>query len=350
MTKPKIWADLVARGQGRCLGAMFAGDILGQEHKYEFGERRVTVRLPPAEFEAGSADPKGKFAPVIHSRQHRSANPTPATSYYEVEYLIVEIELPEAIRIPQSLLEHSAVRMSPTLRSEERQLNKLSEQYDSLLAAAWLHWMRVARWATNEHSIGLPGVEIEGSPDLAMSRLYDTATGHGVWTSPASITLMRSVQINAKKWAHIGRVLSGPQTPPIWIEYLVEGRHRLANRDYSGCVLSSAIACETMARAAFSHLVGSPANAGAAELVDRTAAQAIVGRWEALTGLKAEGSVHKLFDTRNRLVHSGRTDIVDEKIASTAYKAACGFVEGGDEWWFVQQRLANPRTTCPVDS
>jgi hypothetical protein len=119
----------------------------------------------------------------------------------------------------------------------------------------------------------------------------------------------------------------------------------LAKHDYSGSVLSSVIACETLARAVYNNLAGTPANAAAAELVNRAPAQAILGRWKDLTGLKVEGGVHKIFDIRNNLVHSGRTDSIDKEIAISAFDTARQFVENGDEWWFSKHGLSNPRTS-----
>jgi hypothetical protein len=143
-------------------------------------------------------------------------------------------------------------------------------------------------------------------------------------------------------------VLKEELNTPIWFEYLVEASHRLANKDYFGSILSSTISCETMARAVFSHLAGTPTNAAVAKLVDRTAAQAIIREWKDLTGIKADGSVHQLFKTRNDLVHSGRTVSVTSEIADKSLTAARRFVEGGDEWLFAAEERTNPRMTCPT--
>jgi hypothetical protein len=269
-------------------------------------------------------------------------------SFYEVDYLTVEIDFDHPISIPPSTLDHPAVRLSPDLKRDAPHLDKVSARYDDLLVSAWHHWLRTARWATDQHSIGLHAWEVDGSPVLEMPRIHEKTTGYGIWSSPSVARARRQATIDSHRWAHIQSVLASELTAPVWFEYLVEAHQRLANKDYSGCVLSSTIACETIARAVFSDLAGKPKNAAVAELVDRTAAQAIIGRWKDLTGVKADGAVHRLFETRNSIVHSGRTDSIDKEIARKSLEAARKFVLRGDEWWFIHQGMPNPRMACPT--
>jgi hypothetical protein len=344
MSKGDFKAELFARGFGICRGTTFAGDVLGRTHEFLFSDHQVRVCLPSVEFETGSYLPSAKSANIVRFRSGRIDDPAPERSFYELEYVTVEVDFKKPVHIPLTLLDNEAVQKSPELASQAPHLDKLAAQYDGLLVSAWHQWMRVARWATNQYSIGLPDWTIDGSGDLKMPWIHEKKTGYGVWASTTVIQMGRSASINAKGWEHIGGVLTLQITPPIWFEYLAEAGHRIANQDFSGCVLSSVIACETLARAAYMHLIGSPANEAAAELANRTAAQAIIGRWKDLTGLKAEGKVHRIFEIRNGLVHSGRSDYVDADIARDTLQTARTFVESGDEWWFAERGLSNPRT------
>lgn len=343
MTKRRLKAGLFARGKGLCRGTIFAGDILGQAHEFKFSDHQVRVCLPSVEFEIGSNKPVGRNARIVHFRRGRVDDLALDRSFYELDHMTVEVDFNEPVQIPSDLLDHESVQISPGLESQAPHLDKLAATYDRLLISAWHHWMRVARWATNQYTIGLPDWTTDESADLKMPRVHEKSTGYGVWASPGIIRSERSASIDTKRWNHIGDVLACQRTPPIWFEYLVEARQRLFNQDFSGCVLSSVIACETIARAIYRHHVGTPANAAAEELVDRTAAQAIIGRWKGLIGVKAEGKVHDIFGIRNGLVHSGRTDSVDAKVASDTLQTARKFVEGGDVWWFAEQGLSNPR-------
>lgn len=340
-----INASLFARGRGLCVGTLFSGCLLGRSQEFPYSGHAARIALPSAEFAEGSAEPTGANANVVSFRNGWANDPRPEVSYYQLEYVNVEIDVPKRVKIPKELLRHPAVRKSPEADKAAPHLEKLTNDCDDLLAGALRHWMKVARWATDQHAIGVTDWEVDGAPDLKMARLYEKQSGFGIWASTVVTQFKRAAEIDEKKWDHIGRVLVAGHTPPIWFEYLVEASHRLADQDYSGSVLSSAIACETMARAAFSHLAGNPPNAAAGDLIDRIAAQAIIGRWEKLTGIKAAGAVHKLFETRNGLVHSGRTGSVDKSKATTSFEAARKFVENGDEWWFAEKGLNNPRTS-----
>lgn len=344
MTKRQLNADLFARGKGECIGTVFAGNILGQAHEFKFSDYQVRVRLPSAEFEIGSNEPIGNSAKIVHFRQGRVDDLALEHTFYAVDYLIVEIDFIEQVLIPSALLDSEHVQKSAELSSQAPHLDKLTIRYDRLLVMAWQHWMRVARWATNQSRMGLPDWTIGQNANLTMPRVHEKSTGFGVWASPVVIKSIRPASLDSKRWQHVGDILTGQRTPPIWFEYLVEAQQRLFNQDYSGSVLSSVIACETIARAVYKQLVGTPRNAAAEDLADRVAAQAIIGRWKDLTGLKAEGKVHQIFEIRNGLVHSGRTDSVDERIATNTFQTARNFVLSGDEWWFAEIGLSNPRT------
>jgi hypothetical protein len=343
MSERMLKAELFARGWALCRGTVFAGDVLGRAHQFTFSDHQVRVSLPSAEFEIGSNKPVGTSSKFVRFRSGYADDLALERSFYELDYVVVEVDFKNPVQIPKPLLDNESVQKSPELAFQAPHLDKLAVRYDSLLVSAWNHWMRVARWATNQYTIGLPDWTTDESADVKMLRVHEKNTGYGVWASPNIVRSERSATIDTKRWDHIGRVLATELTPPIWFEYLVEARQRLFNQDFSGCVLSSVIACETIARATYRHHTGTPANAAAEELVDRTAAQAIIGRWKDLTGIKAEGKVHHIFDIRNRLVHSGRTDSVDAKAASNTFQTARNFVENGDEWWFAELGLSNPR-------
>ncbi len=347
MSQDDMTAELFVRGFGICQGTDFSGEILGSRHAYSYLGRQVRVTLPKAEFLEGDPDPIGKSASIVHFRSGYVGQ-NHEKSFYQLDRIYVEVDVEELVRIPKSALEIDAVRKSPDLILRYPHLETISDYYDEVAASAWLHWMRVARWAINSPLIGVPDWSTNGHAQLQMPRLREKSTGVSVWASTGVINLQRPIEIDKKRWRHIEEVLAGGATPPVWFDYLVEAQQRLYNKDFSGCVLSSAIACETLARACYFYLLGTPKHTTAAEMVDRTAAQAIIGRWKKLTGIEPGGNVHKIFDTRNRLVHSGSADVIDDSIARETLKAASTFVDGGDIWWFNQKQLTNPRAEAAV--
>ena len=342
MSQDDLSAELFVRGLGVCPGTTFSGAILGSSHAFLLSGSRVRVSLPSAEFSMDSHDPIGPSTGHVHF-QSGYVGQSFEKSFYGIDQVYVEVDIPELVRIPKSLLEVDAAQLSPEVMNSHPHLEALSVQYDELAASAWMHWMRVARWAINEPLIGVPNWSSNERPQLKMPRLREKTTGFSIWASTGIITMRRSADIDLPRWAHIGKALADQLAPPVWFDYLVEAEQRLCNHDFSGCVLSSAIACETVARACYFHLLGAPRHPTAADMVDRTAVQAIIGRWKELTGIKAGGKVHKIFEARNRLVHSGSADVIDEAIARETLSAASNFVDGGDKWWFNQKGENNPR-------
>lgn len=342
MSHDDLSAELFVRGWGSCPGTTFSGEILGSFHTFSVSGHKARVILPSAEFADDSHDPIGKTAGIVHFSSGYVGQGF-EKSFYRLDRIYVEVDVQELVRIPKSVLDIDAVQKSPDLINSHPHLETISVQYEELAEHAWAHWMRVARWAINEPLIGLPDWTSNGSPQLQMPRLREKKTGFSIWSAISIITANRSSNIDSNRWHHIASALLDQRTPPVWFDYLVEAEQRFYNRDFSGCVLSCAIACETVARACYFHLIGTPAHPTAAELVDRTAAQAIIGRWKKLTGIEADGSVHKIFDTRNRLVHSGSADVIDRSIAKETLNAAWKFVDSGDKWWFIEKGEDNPR-------
>lgn len=342
MQQEDISAELFVRGFGTCAGTTFAGAILGATHSFSHAAHQTRVSLPSAEFLEGSHDPSGASAELVHfSSGYVGQNFE--RSFYEVGCIYVEVDVQERVRIHRSLLDVDAVQKSPELIADYPHLETLSVRYEELASSAWAYWMRVARWAINEPLIGVPSWSSDGSRQLQMPRLTEKTTGFSIWKSMGIIRLSGSCNVDQQRWTHIEKVLRNELTPPVWFDYMVEAEQRFYNLDFSGCVLSSAIACETLARACYFYLIGTPIHPTAAEMVDRTAAQAIIGRWKKLTGIDVDGKVHRIFDTRNRLVHSGRADVIDETMARDTLTAAWTFVDSGDRWWFDQKGETNPR-------
>lgn len=343
MAEKLLNAELYSRGEGHCRGTIFSGETLGHTHSFRFADHNVRIRLPHVDFESGDDQPKGKNSKLVRFRSGRVDDKSPSVSYYSVEYLILEIEIPDIHKIPQSTLDANVVQIPNEKSTTTSKLDNISQYYQNLQYSTWRHWRKIARWSTNQYRIGLEDSQSNSYHELSFPRICEKNTDFEIWSFPAILKIIRSAKIDINSWSHIESVLRSELNPPLWFDYLVEAHMRLDRHDYTGCLISSVIACETLARTIFRKLAGTPTNAVAGELVDRLAAQAIIGKWKDLTGIKADGRVHQLFDQRNKLVHNGHQDSVDESTAASALKTAISFVDQGDIWWFNELNMPNPR-------
>jgi hypothetical protein len=220
MSENELKAELFARGKGICRGTIFSGKLLGQTHSFVFSQHSVRVRLPSTEFHADSNLPAGGGANVVHFRKGYTNDPNLDHSFYELSYIIVEIDFNNIVNIPHELLNDENVKKSHLLINQAPHMERLSQQYDGLLISAWRHWLRIARWATNQYDIGCSEFGPERISDLEMPRIHEKVTGYGVWASTSILELNREAEIDCKQWEHIGKVLRNNDTPPIWFEYL----------------------------------------------------------------------------------------------------------------------------------
>lgn len=337
-------AKLFSNGRGTCAGTIFSGAILGRTHTFQYENHDIKISLPVIQFADDSNEPSGENAHLVNFRSGWVDRNSPERSFYSVEYLDIEIAIDGTQEIPNSTLAHRAVQIPESKTGETAKLDEIAEKYQSMLVSVWRHWIRMTRWATNQYQVGLNDIEIGDGGEISYPRICERETRYAVWASPVVFRVLRSAEIDLPRWDHIQTVLNTGHLPPIWFEYLVEAHSRFERSDFSGCLLSCAIACETITRAAFRRLAGTPLNETAGELIDRTAAQAILGNWKKLTGIKADGAVHALFDQRNKLVHSGHIDGIDRQNAALAMKTAISFVEEADKWWFDEIGEPNLRT------
>ena len=348
MKNDRTKVKLCARARAEIRGACFSGDLFGKSHKFEVDGRAARVNLPKIQFQSRSIKPGVEWSPYISLSEHKTNRPSRKSSFYRLEFMLVEIEVDKRITIPQMLLKHHAVReMHAASAPESKELNSIAEEYQEIAVKAWRHWRQTARWATNNFSLGASEISVGGKEEgLELHRLYHRPTGCDVWALPTMITVSLPCKIDRSVWDHIQSTLSSGLTSPVWLQYLAEATIRCRELDYSGAILSCAIACETIARAVFEQTVGRPTNKAISALLDRTAAQAIIGKWDKLTGLERDGKIHKIFDLRNDLVHSGVHSLITKEDANSSLKTARRFVEDADEWLFAQRGEINPRLIC----
>lgn len=336
--------ELVARGQGRCAGTAFSGETLGKSHKFRFAEHSVIVSLPKVRFEAETRSPTGKNAHLFTSSTSYAPHDQLSHRFFKPTYLRIKISIPGRHEVPTSTLDSPVMQMPSHESDVTEALDRLSAKYDVILFNAFRHWVEVARWATNQHRLALADFEPYNREELYLPRISLCARDFDIWESSLLVSLLSPSLITLDDWNHIRSVLKSGANPPIWFKFLCEAHERFERYDFAGALLSSAFACEAVARSIFATIVGTPTNIAAAELVDKTSVRSILGRWSKLTGLKVAGDVHKLFDRRNDLVHSRMSGNLSREIAKEAISAGINFVDQADVWWFAHSGTLNPRT------
>src|SRR5690606_28142162 len=105
------------------------------------------------------------------------------------------------------------------------------------------------------------------------------------WTPPAVIAFQKQTELNAQSWRKIGDVLAAGHEAPVWSRFLDEAFRYLQHWDVSGCILSCAIACETLAKKTNSLLPVRFDGSSNKLTSKRPPMSDVIRDWEALTGI-----------------------------------------------------------------
>lgn len=335
--------ELVALGHGQCAGTSFSGETLGKSHKFRFADHDVVIQLPKVRFEHGSVVPKGRNSHLVQRSTSYGDSGSLSTIFFRVSYLKIKIQIAGHQEVPVSTLKHRSTQIPSEISSVTNALDCLASNYDRMLFDVFRHWVSIARWSTNQQRLGLRDFEPYNRNELSSPRISLRKNNFDIWQTARIGSVLRSSMITSSDWDHIRSILKSNSSPPIWFELLCEANDRFARYDFSGSALSSVFACEAVARTIFQRLAGTPSNEAASELIEKISVRSIIQRWKSLTGLKADGDVHKIFDLRNDLAHSRISGNVDRETAQSAIKTATTFVEKADEWWFEHLKIPNPR-------
>lgn len=324
----KFGAEARRRFEVEGLGVM--GSVLGKTHTFFFEEHQVSLVLPtesPSDVEEWNR----------RTRKFRwSANDleNPKTTSYAIRDIDMITGIHGQLGIDERALSERLKSRHATKR-QGKKLDQTADRYAELLAGAFELWKATLRWIVGHLSVGMPslayGRDAYGGHVAYIHRKGD---GQPVWAQSGLFVVRQIPSINLAQWNLLQEVLSSNHAPPVWFDFISEAHQRHSAYDERGAVLSATIACETLIRSMFWLDVPNVQNDKVRDLIDRTAAQAILGRWEDIAGECPDGEwdtgkIHKLFEVRNRLMHAGETQLVSRTI-KPILDAATDFVKRAD--------------------
>lgn len=209
-------------------------------------------------------------------------------------------------------------------------------------------WKRTLRWTGFAANIGIGEVETNFSAtrgrgykmykkdDVALFRNYGGATSsHG------------QGEISREAWQSAGDALSNDEIPPVWFDYLHESTRMAVVGNFRAAVIYSAIAAETVLRAAFAATLPTISSKTANRILERASIQSLLSRvHEILNVPESEAekfgkiAVQKLFRMRNNVMHQGLRENGSLSDVKALQPKIAMFVLKTDE--FINKLLNNP--------
>jgi hypothetical protein len=295
---------------------------VGAHHEFAFEGRRIIVRLPNRAPEIASGyDPNAK----ITCSAWRVVDGVNVPIRYEVHEFILYIDIAEQITIPEQALSLPARQDELFSENERKELTRITGEQEKIADRALSHWLKVLRWKSRIGFIGEP--EVRSFDDSGVPRLQEISSGHDFWCGPFIVAAEARHGITKENWDDTAQALQSGAVAPTWFDFLFESQHRINNRDFTGAVLSMAIALEVMVRRLVTHHVDSlPIEPLLHEVFDHSNFRFILDRmgklsfWDQELARACDLSMFReLMTVRNKVMHSADTSLVNPARIKTIY-------------------------------
>lgn len=293
----------------------------GKSHLLKMAAGTLTISLPAAPARDAS-------------RGSKTSDPNnPVHTWYSVGVVLLRAELDDAV-----VFEGTEEGFNSPAIDRHTSSTKACEAAETILNDGFDLWKRTIRWTGMAPNIGIDEVETRHSitygRGFKMFRVGDDRLfrNHG-----GKVTSHGRGRVSIEAWQSAEQAFAGNELPPVWFDFLHEAIRMNTVGNYRAAVVNSAIAAETAIRAAFRAGLPNIRSAPANQILDKAAAQGLLGNWDEIASVNdaeakkhGKSEVHKLFEIRNHLMHSGLRDYVKLKDISKLLPKITCFVTEAD--------------------
>ncbi|MCB9422123.1 MAG: hypothetical protein H6667_20140 [Ardenticatenaceae bacterium] len=280
-------------------------DLLGKQHTFSYENYKIQIKLP----DLGKLDRGKGYDEVISVGSLRTVNKGPI----DYNVLKVDVTVRRATRIQ---IRSEVLTTNPNARElfsddEQENLNRIAFRYGEIAEKAFDYWIRVVRWKTNLSIFGR--YEWQDNRTGWSTRLEDIASEKTIWIGPG-IGHIRSVKaITLEEWNEIESVLSQGIDSPIYHDLKHDGKVHLMSGDLYRAVVDLAVACETYMRFSFLKKLSQELNPTLLTFIEEANISqylnkffpSILDDYDKKRFKEIKSDLHKLFNSRNKVVHMG---------------------------------------------
>jgi hypothetical protein len=291
-----------------------APELLGRSHAFTFDGHGIDVSLPSAE-RIPDEELRGMFVGerLMVSGWLRGQDGRRRPIDFHIKDVDVVIDIPGKTSVPEEARTGS---VNHALFSEQQQkrLGNLADWYGSVARQAFDLWIRTLRWKADDFWIGSPAaiVVVTGS----RTELRERGTPNRLWKSGEHITVHVEKTVTSEIWNEVSATLLSGLEPPIFYDLLYDAMAQLVRGDLRRAVVDAAVAAETCMRTMVQEGLPDSLDEVFRTYIDEANISQVIRRFfsthlddqqsRAYKGLSSD--LYKLFDARNAIMHSGRTD------------------------------------------
>lgn len=310
-------------------GFQIVPSLMGKRHSFEHANHQVNIILPTEDLDEiirtePLMRPEGSKLWLSSSREEQGEKIPISLGLESVD---VTIELKSKIKIHEQMLERPPNASDLLSKEEATRLDNVTEEQRTIADAAFERWLRVMRWHTRTSALG----RLHGRAHTVNwgTDLLEKSTGKRlwVWHSPFKVYLGHPIEVDA--WNRAEESLRRGDRSPLHFDYYFDGIEFLKTDEYQRSAVDFAVAAEVFLR---SKIVAKlPANLlqSIATYVDDANIRTVLTKFfpELLTTQgkasykKLSSELHKLFDARNDILHSGIRSGLNQQIVQS-FRAA----------------------------
>lgn len=273
-----------------------------------------------------------------------------AHSWYEMEVIDLRIDLNDNVKFNGTDADFNTMTVV-----SDKSSKLLFAAIEAAFDGGYDLWKRTLRWTALAPLLDMSESQTKTSSTVGygfkVARKSDGAVfrHHG-----GSVSSFFGGKITQDAWASAGRALANGIAPPAWFDFLFEAIRKEALGEYRAAVVGAAVACETLIRTTLYAALPPITNAAALRVIETASIQGLLTRWPELSEQtkqdcerNGKSAVHKLFDLRNEVMHTGLQDVARLKDIEKLLPQVSKFILAGDSALRTSQAL--PNSVFPAD-
>ena len=289
-------------------------ELLGLSHRMPFKNGQVKIELPSRDHLPKQITNKSVISSrdsVIRISSYRQKNGLKIPLSLWIEYVQVQVSLGQTITLPKQVLAGPPNQLDFLSPQKRLRLKQIMKSHEELANEAFDLWIRILRWKSNDGSIAMP--QLHGFDAARSSHLIDCATKQPFWAGDFTLPIYLANPITLSIWHDVQETLKLGKKPPIYIDSMFDGIEQFRIGNFQQSVVYLAVASEAFMRSRVMQSLPKGLTTALIKYIDEVPIRQVLERFFPDTLDAAQNNVlksiksrlHKLFDDRNTILHSG---------------------------------------------
>jgi hypothetical protein len=288
--------------------------LVGAQHEFTYGGCKARIQLPSSK----NLSKEPLEGEVLSFDTYRDSNGEKIPSNVRVHAVDIEISRGEEILVTDGIMNQAPNAYDVVPRSQQEQLDALAEAHASIAEKAFNLWTRILRWKSGDSGVGRP--EVIGHESGWGTYLVAESTRKRIWNfSQPDIVWIGQTVVTADIWNTAERAVWLGLEPPIFIELMFDAIEHIRLGDLQRAAVDLAVACECYIRKLVANSLPNGLKKSLSEYVDDANVRIVLTKFipdvlsdqERRELKRLESRLHKLFDIRNEILHTGRSPALD---------------------------------------